>query len=171
MFSAACSTSGYWITLASEVALTMPMNSLPSGGSTTRIACGKMIRRRALSRPIPIAEAGDHIAGREVENLHMWSARWPGPDDDFRFAIVSKVGCGDRNAAAKIGIEGHEVHEHDTGLAIVNADMRPAIFPRGNQQVRPIIAIDIARRKFNSALKRLLEGDETSERAESLPRG
>ena len=34
------------MTLASEVSLTMPMNSLPSGGITTRIACGRMIRRK-----------------------------------------------------------------------------------------------------------------------------
>ena len=48
------------MTLASEVAFTMPMNSLPSGGITTRIACGRMIRRSARSRPMPIACAASY---------------------------------------------------------------------------------------------------------------
>jgi hypothetical protein len=60
MFSALCSTSGYWITLASEVAFTMPMNSLASGGITTRIACGRMMRRSARIRPMPIACAASY---------------------------------------------------------------------------------------------------------------
>ena len=46
--------------LASEVALTRPMNSLPSGGITTRIACGRMILRSARSRPMPIACAASY---------------------------------------------------------------------------------------------------------------
>ena len=31
--------------LASDVVLISAMNSLPSGGTTTRIACGRMMRR------------------------------------------------------------------------------------------------------------------------------
>ena len=50
----------YWMTLASEVILTMPMNSLPTGGMITRIACGSMIRRSACSRVMPIALAASY---------------------------------------------------------------------------------------------------------------
>ena len=48
------------MTLASDVAFTMPMNSLPSGGITTRIACGRMMRRSAFIRPMPIACAASY---------------------------------------------------------------------------------------------------------------
>ncbi|MNT47385.1 hypothetical protein D3C72_1840960 [compost metagenome] len=48
------------MTLASEVIFTMPMNSLPTGGMMTRMACGKMTRRSACRRGMPIDLAASY---------------------------------------------------------------------------------------------------------------
>ncbi len=42
------------MTLAIEVSFTIEMNSLPTGGMMTRIACGSTMRRRIVRRVIPI---------------------------------------------------------------------------------------------------------------------
>ena len=45
---------------ASEVSFTSEMNVFDSGGTETRAACGRMIRRRARPRAMPIVGAASH---------------------------------------------------------------------------------------------------------------
>lgn len=60
----------------SEVVLSMPMVSLPSGGMITRIACGTMMRRRILPLPMPRALAASSCPlSTEFRPERMISAR------------------------------------------------------------------------------------------------
>ena len=56
------------MTLATEVSLTMLMTSLPTGGMMTRIACGSTMRRRVVSRVMPIAFAAS-VWPRSTERM------------------------------------------------------------------------------------------------------
>ena len=54
MRCAARNSSGTVIAAASEVSLTSEMKVLESGGTATRPACGRMVRRIACDQVMPI---------------------------------------------------------------------------------------------------------------------
>ncbi|MNP42913.1 hypothetical protein D3C76_1367060 [compost metagenome] len=53
-------SSGTWMVAASAVSLTSEMKLLPSGGKAVRAACGRIARRMAWPRVMPMLAAASH---------------------------------------------------------------------------------------------------------------
>ena len=96
--------------LATEVSLSMLMNSLPTGGMMTRIACGSMIRRSDVRWDMPIdfgasvwpRSTDEHAGAHDLGNIGALveaeaEERGDGRRDDIDSADVEQT----RNAETR----------------------------------------------------------------------
>ena len=76
MRCAAWKSSGTVMAAASDVSLTSEMKVLDSGGTATRAACGRMVRRMVWPHDMPIEKDASH---------------WPLATDEIAARMISDV--------------------------------------------------------------------------------
>ena len=99
----------------------------PVGADVDAAAIFAFVREEVAER------TGNDCPCREVIDFDVRSTARSGTDHQIRATVLCEVGRGDGDAASEIRIEGHEVHDRLTALAIEHADVWSATSARRPQ--------------------------------------